>query len=585
MMRRRLAFLFLLVSLSLLFGCSRPDKATETRTAADPGQPVQGDWAVVRFEAEPDSLNPITSVTQAAHYALWGVNNSQVSELLMGYNTKDWTLTEPLLVEAPPTVSEDRLTYTFTIRDGVRWHDGKPFTPEDVLFTFKAAACPLVDSAPVRSYLTDLVDVQLEGRTMRFLMSKPNVYNVGNIANTLAMIPKHVFDTEGLLDGYSYKGIIGPKGKTDPNIKKFANQFNSHPGNRAPIGTGPYKFEKWDTGSQIVLVRNDNYWGKKAYLDKIVYRIIGDYTAALTALKSGEVDFLPRLLPIQYAEQMSGADFDRQFTKVKYSIPAEFHIMWNNEREVFKDKRVRQAMTMLVHRQAIIDKIRFGMGKIGIGPIDPKSPHFNPNIQPWPYDPKRAAELLDEADWKDHDGDGMRDKNGMKFKFEFLASTSSTIFPQLSPIIRDAMRRVGIEMTERLIDFSVMTSSLADHKFDATVLGASYDLVQDQYQLWHSTQASNRGSNFVSFKNPESDRLLEQARLEFDAEKRKQLYWRWQEIIHEEQPWTFLYYQEEPAAYSKRFLNVAWLPLRPGYDLNSWWVPQALQKYKNTTSP
>jgi len=141
-------------------------------------------------------------------------------------------------------------------------------------------------------------------------------------------------------------------------------------------------------------------------------------------------------------------------------------------------------------------------------------------------------------------------------------------------------------MTERAIELGVMLQSLKDHRFDASTLNFSHgDLSPgDAYQVWHSS-ATAGGSNFFNFKNPEADHLLEQARQEFDPEKRKQLYWRWQEIINDEQPVTFLYYQEESATYSKRFQNVQWLPLRPGYDLNSWWVPKGLQKYKSSANP
>ncbi|PYS15252.1 MAG: hypothetical protein DMG15_05455 [Acidobacteria bacterium] len=583
-MARRIVMLPL-VFLTFVIGCTRPGTTSEN-SAADAGQPVQGDWAVVRFESEPDNLNPLITQLATARYALTGVNNAQIYEFLMAYNPKDWDLTEPLLAVAPPAISDDHLSYTFTIRDGVKWHDGRPLTPDDVLFTFKAAACPLADTAWARSFLTDLADIQMDARSMRFVMSKPNVYNVSNIANVLAIIPKHVFDAEGLLDSFSYKDIIGPKGKSDPKIKKFADQFNAHAANRAPVGTGPYKFERWDSGRELVLTRNEDYWGKKPYLDKIVYRIITDYTAALTALKAGDTDVMPRLLPIQYTEQTSGAAFDQQFVKMKYSILQEAAIMWNNERPFFKDKRVRQAMAMLVERQKIIDGIRLGLGKIGMSFLDPSAKDFNPNLKALPYDPKRAAELLDEAGWKDHDGDGIRDKDGVKFKFEFLGSSGSQIFKQLSPVLTEEFRKAGIEMTERVIEFSVMLQSLKDHRFDASTLNFSHgDLSPaDAFQVWHSSAVAG-GSNFFNFRNPQADRLLEEARLEFDAEKRKQLYWRWQEIVNEEQPVTFVYYVEESGAYSKRFRNVQWLPLRPGYDLNSWWVPRGLQKYKTSANP
>src|SRR5207302_10048540 len=132
-MTRRI-FILSLLSFALICGCSRPGKTTETG-AADAGQPVEGDWAIVRFEAEPDSLNPLITQQANALYAVIGVNNSQIYEDLMAYNTRDWTPTEPLLAEARPVISEDHLTYTFKIRDGVKWHDGQPFTSDDVLFT------------------------------------------------------------------------------------------------------------------------------------------------------------------------------------------------------------------------------------------------------------------------------------------------------------------------------------------------------------------------------------------------------------------------------------------------------------------
>lgn len=570
--------------ISVLFACSGPGKSGVEKASADNGQPVSGDWAVVRYESEPDTLNPLLYRATLAGYAMFGIDNSQIYEFLMAYNPNTWRLAEPLLAEAPPEISDDHLTYTFTIRDGVKWHDGKPLTPEDVLFTFKATMCPLVDDAPKRTYFTDLADVQLDGRKVRFIMSKPNSFNVMNLANTVAIIPKHVFDAEGLLDGFTYKDIIGPKGKTDAKIKKFSEDLNKHPANRAPIGTGPYKFEKWEAGNEIVLARNEDYWGKKPYLDKIVFRIISDGTAALTALKAGEIDVQPRLIPVQYTQQTSGPGFDEQFTKTAYPTPAIAFIAWNNDKPFFKDKRVRQAMTMLIDRQKIIDSLQFGMAKIATGPLNIKSDDFDPNLKPWPYDPKRAAELLDEAGWKDHDGDGIRDKDGVKFSFEFLGAAGGPLFPQMAPVLREEFHQAGIEMTERTIDMKVLLPNLTDHKFDSALVTMTSDLVQDPYEVWHSTSASNGGSNWVDFKNADSDHLLEQARLEFDTDKRKQIYWKWQELIHEEQPWTFLYYPENPAAYSKRFQNVKWLPLRPGYDLRNWWVPKELQKYKGNAS-
>jgi len=236
--------------------------------------------------------------------------------------------------------------------------------------------------------------------------------------------------------------------------------------------------------------------------------MITDFPAALAALKAGEVDFMPRLLPVQYAQQTSGPVFDQRFAKAKYSIPGYLFIGWNEQRLFFQDKRVRQALTMLVDRQQLIDKVRFGLGRIGVSPISVGSRDFNPDIRPWPYDPQRAAELLDEAGWKDRDGDGVRDKDGTKFKFAFLGGIGGTLLPQLLPVLREQLQKVGIEMTERLIEFNVMQENLKDHRFDAFAQGWTLDLYEDPYQIWHSSSASNRGSNFISFKNAELPQRL-----------------------------------------------------------------------------
>jgi len=581
MMRRTIALSVMVAALSI--ACSRPDRpAGNGSTAAGP--PTEGDWVIIRYDSEPENLNPLTQQTANAGYALFGLNFSQIAETLMQYNTDDWTITKPLLAESRPEVSPDHLTYTYTLRDGVKWHDGKPFTAEDVLFSAKIVMCPLVDAAPLRSTVTDLVNVEiLEGRKVRFTMSRPYYLNEFQLG-TFSVAPKHIFDPSGVLDRYSFKDMLGPKGRTDPTIKQFAQDFNKHPNNRSPIGTGPYKFEKWETGKQIVLARNPDYWGAKPYLDKIIIRIIQDQPAALTALKAGEVDFNPRLLPIQYAQQTSGAAFDQQFTKTKYNYPSFYYIGWNPDRPYFKDKRVRRALTMLIDRQQIIDSVRFGLATIAASHFTPGSYAFNPNVKPLPYDPKAAMQLLDEAGWTDHDGDGIRDKDGVPFRFEFVGPSSNIFTDQLLSVVKEEFRKAGIDMQERRLEFTVLVDSLKDHRFDAANGAWVSDLYSDPFQLWHSSQAADRGSNYVSFKNAEADKLIEQARTEFDQEKRKQLYWRFQEIIQDEQPYTFLFYPQETAAYQKRFQNVVWMPNRPSYDLNSWFVPKAAQKYSAATN-
>jgi len=556
------------------------------QSAVQSTQPVNGDWAVVQFPADPDGLNPITSVNGYGRTVEYGVNYSLVYETLLQYDIQNnWRFGKPLLAEAYPEISPDHLSYTFKIRAGVKWHDGKSFTADDVVFSAKATVCPGVDDASARNFFTDMLNAEvLPGSKVRFTFSKPYFLNDVQLG-TLYIVPKHIFDADGLLDNLTLKDLIGAKGQADPNVKKFAEQFNKHPNNRQPIGTGPFKFEKWDTGKEIRLVRNSDYWAKKPYLDRVIFRTIQDQTAALTALKAGEVDLVPILTPVQYTQQTSGPQFDNQLAKAKYSNLTYFYIGWNEEKPLFKDKRVRQALTMLVPRQQIIDTLRFGLARIGVTHFTPDSPDFDPNLKALPYDPKRAGQLLDEAGWKDTNGDGIRDKDGVPFRFEFLAASSNAFADQLLPVLKEEFRKAGIDMTEKRVEFTLQVNMLKDHNFDAFSGAWSSPFNTDPYQIWYSGSAKDRGSNFISYNNPEVDKILERARMEFDPMKRKPLYWRLQEILHDEQPYTFLFYPQNTAAYSKRFQNISWLPVTPGYDLTSWFVPKALQKYKDSPRP
>ncbi len=574
---RRIGGLLLAATL-LVAGCGGGPPAGGGTAGADQ-TPVQGDWLIAAYDAEPGSMNPLVGASNAYSQYIWtGAMGSMVGEVLLGYNPETWMLDVPLLSESYPEVSEDNLTYTFTMREGVRWHDGELFSAEDVLFSAKAMMNPHADTADQRGYYVDLANVQVEGRQVRFEMSRP--YFLNDLAlGTLYILPKHVYDPDGVLDAYNYGDIIAEGALDDDALRSYGEAFNRHAANRQPIGTGPYKFESWDSGSEIALTRNEDYWGVPAYLEQIRIRFITDDTARLTALKSGDIDFNARLNSNQFANQTSGAAFDAQLAKSKFSIPQLSYIVWNPMRTFFADRRVRQAMTMLIPRQDIIDNLRFGLGRIGVSNFSPGSPDFNTSIEPWPYDPARAVELLDEAGWIDHDGDGIRDKDGEKFSFEFLGSAGSVFTDQLLPILKDELGQVGIEMTERRLEFTVVIENVRDKRYDAYAGAWLADLQQDPYQLWHSDSIADRGSNYGSFSNAEADRLMEEARLEFDPELRKALYWRFQEILHEEQPYTFMLYPEESVAYHNRFQQVEFLPARPGYDLTKWFVPQVSQKY------
>jgi len=234
-------------------------------------------------------------------------------------------------------------------------------------------------------------------------------------------------------------------------------------------------------------------------------------------------------------------------------------------------------MTMLLDRDSILKNLRYGFGRVVSGNFFYESPDYDRTIEPWPYDPAKAAALLDEAGWMDSDGDGIRDKDGVPFRFEFTMTSGSQFADQMSTILKEELAKVGIEMSIRPLEWALFTKMLDDRNFDAVIMGWSLPVEADPYQVWHSSQ-TEKGSNFIGFTNREADLIIEEARVTFEKEKRVQLYRRFHQIMHEEQPYTFLFVNESLVAVDRRFESVNVYPL--GLDTSEWWVPAKRRKYK-----
>jgi len=335
---------------------------------------------------------------------------------------------------------------------------------------------------------------------------------------------------------------------------------------------------KWETGREIVLERNSSYWGDRARLDRMVFKIITDDTVAMQLFKRGEIDVYRRMTAEQWVRQTKGEEFEKRAYKLAYDELGYSYIGWNMRRPFFRNKMVRRAMTHLVDRDGILKNIRYGLGKIVTGNFYINGPAYNHSIEPWPYDPAEAKRLLDEAGWIDHDGDGMRDKDGVAFSFEFLISSGSTMAEQLATILQEDLKRVGIGMSIRKLEWATFLQQTQDRKFDATTAAWSMEIEGDPYQLWHSSQAE-KGSNYVGFVNAEADEIIEAGRREFDAEKRRAMYRRLHAILHDEQPYTFFYTPQQLTVVDKRFENVKAYNSRLALQPTEWYVPRSRQKY------
>lgn len=524
--------------------------AVDKILAAPNEKPASGDWLVRRLVAEPATLNPITASDDYANMITY-----LVSDFLLDIDLTTGELS-PMLAERYE-ISADKLEYTFYLRKDVKWHDGAPFTADDVIYSFQRIMDPKVDSAPLRIYFIDCTEAKkIDDYTVRFRWKRPYFKVLEVLGQNLYLVPKHILN-----DGAD---------------------FNKHPFGRKPIGTGPYKFVSWETGKRMELVKNKDYWGKPANFNRIIFKLITDENVSLQVFNQGELDMVG-LTPTQWLKQTGSPQFLERATKLYYDYPQFGYIGWNMRRPPFDDKQVRTAMTLLLDRQTILKNIYYCLGTVVSGPDYINTPFYDQSVKPLPYDPEKALKLLDQAGWTDHNGDGIRDKDGKEFKFEFLIPASNENTEKIATIYKeDLEKKAGIKMEIRRLDWAVFLKNVQDWSFDACLLGWALDPDPDHYQIWHSSMADVKGSsNHVGYKNPEVDRLIEQAREEFDKQKRIQIIHQIHRILADEQPYTFLFNSKQLAAVDKRFRNVVPFPNRPIFKFTEWFTPEPLQKFKD----
>jgi peptide/nickel transport system substrate-binding protein len=354
--------------------------------------------------------------------------------------------------------------------------------------------------------------------------------------------------------------------------------------NRNPIGTGPFRFVEWVTDEKIVVEANPQYVEGKPHLDRIIYRIIPETSLSEMEILTGGVDY-SGLYPHQF-RRMSQVPFLRTYSQPSLGYT---YIGYNLKNGLFQDKRVRQALTYAINREEIVQYVLYGLGAVASGPFPNHLWYSNPHVKPLPYDPEKARQLLAEAGWKDKNRDGILLKDGKPFKFNLITNSGNDTRRDVGVLVQRQLQEIGIDVKFELYEWSVFLKDFINVKhFDACILGWGLSVDPDAYEIWHSSQIE-KGFNFVSYKNPELDRLWEQGRREYDVDKRKNIYWRIHELMAEDQPYTFLYVPLSISALQKKFflMDKDWTGKetlheikmeKAGlmYDLIKWYVPREI---------
>jgi peptide/nickel transport system substrate-binding protein len=544
---RGLAALLVCGACALLAGCGGDVEGKVDEPPLGSEAPAYGDTFVQASIGDIGGLIPSLTSDASSHEVGGMIYDGLVKQ------DKDLNLA-PAMAESW-TFSKDCLTLTFKLRKDVKWHDGQPFTADDVLFTWKTITNPKTP-APFKDGFLQAKDVEvLDPYTVRVIYPKPYARALESWGTY--MLPKHV------LEPYVADG-----------------KLRESPQNRFPIGTGPYRFREWKPGEKVVVTANPDYYEGRPYIGRIVYRVIPSQATIFLELKAKGVDY-SRLTAFQYARQTEYPAFRKAYNKYRYPGSAYTFFAFNLKDPRFADRRVRQAFAHAISKPELIEGIRMGLAREATGPIRPGTWAYTDQVKRYEYNPEKAKALLAEAGWMDRDDDGVvEDKQGRPFSFTIRTNQGNDERRKIAEIVQQRLKAIGVNADIQVIEWAAFIKEFVKpRRFDAVVLGLGTGTDPDQYVIWHSSQTAPDQMNRTGYSNPEADHLLEAGRASCTQQDRIPYYHRLQEILADDLPMIFLYYGDELPVVSSRFRGIEPGPAGILYNFNQWYVPKYLQRY------
>jgi peptide/nickel transport system substrate-binding protein len=539
-----------LLAAALAPGCKKGPDAPKAGGAAAPppaqwlsgelpaevgqGTPVRGGTLTVRLASEPAMLNRLHDAGQDGWMVRAFFGSVFETLLTLDRDAQPAGRLKPLLAERYE-ISPDGLTSTFHLRPGVKFHDGSAFDSQDVRAVIEAVQNPSHPTVAMRAHVENLASVETpDPLTVVLRWKKPDHPGLRNFAVGFPMVP-----SEALQGDFDALAI-----------------------NRAPVGTGPFRFESWETGRAITLARNADYWGRPAWLDRVVFRIVKDEAVATQMLQRGELDLMTGVSPTVWralerpspdnAWAVSG------FNRIRFPENAYDWIGWNEERPFLEDARVRRALGQLIPWDLIRTGIYLDLQPITTCPYYLYGPSCDPAVQPLRHDPGAAKALLAQAGWK------------APPHFTFLVFAHSVNQGKLAQLLQEEFRKAGIELEIERAEWAVFLERLRKHDFDMVALAwSNLDVEDDLTAAFHSSQREG-GKNYVSYVNAGVDALLDQSRRTFDDEARAALHRSIHRILFDDQVYAFLGARSSLDLVKKRVHGIR--PAINWYDLSSIWV-------------
>ncbi|KIY22947.1 MULTISPECIES: peptide-binding protein [Mesobacillus] len=541
---------WLVISLTLILSLfltacagNTPEKTTGTtdkdgtKNEEAAGEPQKGGDLIIGSTGSPTLFNSLYSTDTAS---------SDIESFIYdGLVTSDTEFNPTFSMAEDIKASEDGLTYTAKLKKGIKWHDGEEFTADDVVFTFMIPKNP--DYVGERGSNFESLEkvTKIDDYTVEFKLSKRDA-SFYPVTLSYFILPEHIL-------------------KDVPVAELGEHEFNT----KSPIGTGPFKFVEWKDGEYVKVEAFDDYFKGRPNLDSLTYKIVPDMDAMIAQIQAGDIDF---------AAGVPGTDIEtvKSFpgVKVESGLALSYtYLGYNQKNDLFKDKKVRQALTHAIDREAIVNSVMNGDGKVADVPESPLSFAYNDDVPKFGYDVEKAKSLLAEAGWKDTDGDGILDKDGKKFSFTVKTNQGNKVREDIVVVLQEQLKNVGIEAKPEIVEWSAFIEQISapNWNYDALVLGWSLSTFPDQYDIFHSSQMKE-GLNFVWYSNPEADKLMEEAKQILDQDEYKKAYADIYKMIAEDQPYTFLYYPNVHRVMPENLQGYVFHAKDDYYEIYKWWL-------------
>ncbi|GHF29580.1 hypothetical protein GCM10010218_08430 [Streptomyces mashuensis] len=449
-------------------GCSAPGGADGGRAK---------DMLVVGLAEEPETLSPLLG------YGKDG--NSKIFDGLLRHDAA--MRLQPALATALPRVTDDGRTYTYSLRKGVTFSDGKPFTAKDVVFTYRTILDEKTNNA-AKGELDAIDQVTAQGDdTVVFSLKYP--YAPFAERTVLPIVPEHA---------------------------AAGQDVNTGPFNTTPIGTGPYVLTGWSKGEKLTFKANPHYWGGEPKIKKLTMAVVKDDDVRATRLRTGDLD--GAILPPELAKGFKG---DKSRTTITARTTDFRGVTLPTGNKVTGDLAVRRALDLAVDRQAMVDTLLEGAGRAGYGPVPTDSPWFAKGTER-PHDLEKAKKLLDDAGWKAGD-DGVREKDGTRAAFTLWYPAGDKLREEHALAFAADAKKAGVTVTVQSGTWEVIEPRMKD---DAVLAGGGNpaDPDFDLYNLLHSSLALDGFNNMAAYRNPDVDKALEEGRRGGDQAARKAAY-------------------------------------------------------------